>query len=143
TTLQVEYDIVGGAAPTFDIGFYRSADAVYGSDTFVSSITLTGTDLDPGHHSKTFTIGSGSGQVPLPGAGAADVNTDYYLLAVADPTNAVSEDDADPFAEDNTAAFAGAYHLPGGDVLVHGSDAADYFTLAGDATPATIFQDDF
>ena len=79
-------------------------------------------------------------QVPLPGAGAADPDEDYALLAVADPADAVAEDDADPTAEDNTAALAGAYHRPGGPVFVHGTGEADPITVrsVGTAVELTV-----
>jgi Ca2+-binding RTX toxin-like protein len=57
---------------------------------------------------------------------ANETNSDYYLLAVADVAGAVDEVDADPYNEDNTAAFHGAYNYPGAtNVFVHGTDSAD------------------
>src|SRR5205807_3948633 len=82
----------------------------------------------------TFTIGGGAGQVALPGAGLTDPAGNYYLLAVADPTDAIFETDTDPFNEDNTAVFAGAYHVAGGQVLAHDTTANDNITLTTGST---------
>ena len=41
----------------------------------------------------------------------------------------VAEQDADPFADDNTVAFTGAYHPLGGDVFYHGTDGDNRLTL--------------
>ena len=50
---------------------------------------------------------------------------DYHILAVADPLNTVTENDADPYGEDNTAVVVGVYHPTAGDVYVHGLVAND------------------
>lgn len=116
TQLTLNYQVT---APTSSlaIGFYRSVDAAFGGDTLLRTITLnTPDDLSVGAHTKTLTIGSGVGQVPLPGAGASEVASDYYLLAVANPTSPES---------DGVAVFSGVYHPAGGGVFIHGRDLAD------------------
>lgn len=125
-SLSVSYTIVDVAAP-FEIGFYRSANAVYeGFDNLLGTVRIDApADLTPGMHTRTFAIGNGTGQVPLPGAGSPDDDTEYYLLAVADPTNAIPEADARPFNEDNAALFQGVYHPAGGKVYVHGTPGDD------------------
>ena len=130
--LTVRYAVVGKAADPFALGFYRSADGAYDpADAALLSVDLTAAgDLAVGEHTKTFAVGLGAGQVPLPGLGAvADPGEDYALLAVADPANAVGEDDADPTAEDNTARLTGAYTAPGKPAFVHGTDGADAVTV--------------
>jgi PhoPQ-activated pathogenicity-related protein/Ca2+-binding RTX toxin-like protein len=127
TSLSVSYEIVTGLTGPFEIGFYRSADALFdGGDLALDSVVIEDTnDLTVGPHTKSFAIGPAAGQVALPGAGAAEVAADYFLLAVADPADLVAETDAQPFQEDNTAVFSGVYHAPGGDVLVHGRQSDD------------------
>ncbi len=120
TQLTLNYQVT---APTssLNIGFYRSADTVFGGDTLLRTINLNApADLSVGAHIKVLTIGSGVGQVPLPGAGAAEVASDYYLLAVANPTSPES---------DGVAVFSGVYHPVGGGVFVHGLDVADTITI--------------
>jgi hypothetical protein len=129
--LTLSYRIVNYPALPFRIGLYVSGDISFGGDTLVSSITLSNaSDLSQGLHTKMFTIGGGSGQVALPGAGAPDASGDYYLLAVADDTDAVPETDSDPYNGNNVAVFSGAYHVTGGGVFVQGSAANDTIILA-------------
>jgi hypothetical protein len=130
--VAVTYQIVGEDAPEFTLGFFRSADDQWnGDETPLGAFTISdAADLSVGAHTKVFALGAGAGQLPLPGAGAADVFTDYFLLAVADPSDEVAEDDADPHNEDNTAAFEGAYQLPRGPVMVHGGPGDDVIRLA-------------
>jgi ligand-binding sensor domain-containing protein/Ca2+-binding RTX toxin-like protein len=127
TSLSVTYEIVRGPVASFDIGFYRSWDQMYQNyDEQLATVTISdAADLTVGVHTETFTIGNGPGQVPLPGAGGTEDWGEYYLLAVADPANAVPEDDADPLHEDNTAVFSGVYHAPGSEVMVFGTFGAD------------------
>src|SRR5262249_33892146 len=100
-------------------------------DNPISTLSITDpADLTVGVHLLTFSIGAGAGQVALPGAGVLDLNSDYNLLAVADDQNAIAETDADPFNEDNMAAFEGVYHVPGGKVIVHGTEGDDDLSLA-------------
>jgi Ca2+-binding RTX toxin-like protein len=89
-----------------------------------------------GTHTRTFALGS---QVALPGAGAIEVETDYYLLVVADPADAILEADGDAFGEDNTAVFTGVYHPASGPVFAHGIPAGDTLVLSGGSTPALSF----
>lgn len=138
--LSVKYDILNGAVGAFEIGFYRSADNHFGGDTLLSAATINAAaDLSVGSHTKTFTIGSGAGQIKFPGVGAAENSKDYFILAVADHLKAVAEDDADPFNEDNTAAFFGLYHAAAGEVFVHGTqfDDTGKVTTAGANLHAT------
>ena len=88
---MLDYTIVGGPAPSFQVGFYRSTDATFGGDTLLDTVSITAaTDLTAGVHSKSFTIGTTGANVSLPGVGIAETDVDYHLLAVADPTNAAS-----------------------------------------------------
>src|SRR5262249_38792560 len=123
TGLVVSYEITGSdLTGPFDIAFYRSGDARFdASDGPALSVIQISDPLDfaQGVHTKTFTIGTGAGQVALPTAVASD-SGDYYLLAVADPADVVPEDDGDGANEDNTQILTGVYHLPGGGVFVHG-----------------------
>ncbi len=122
TTLSVTY-VIAGMIPAFDFGFFLSPDPVLDpSDTPMDTATISDpADLSVGVHTKTFTIGTGAGEIALPGAGVAETEGEYYLLVVADPEDAVEEPDADPVQEDNTVAFSGVYHPPGGEVYVHGT----------------------
>src|SRR5262249_17980554 len=132
SNVSVTYEIEHGSVGAFDIGFYRSTDTRWdGGDIALSTVHITAPpDLTLRVHTKTLALGTGPGQVALPGAGAADVDADYYLLAVADPTNAVANEGSDnPFTQDFVAAFAGAYHAAGSDVYIHGSDGADRVRL--------------
>jgi hypothetical protein len=125
--LALTYEIDHGGVAPFAIGFYRSADRLAGGgDALLSTVSVTAAgDLTASVHTRYFPLGTGAGQVALPGVGSADLNTDYYLLAVADPADAVAEGDDDPLKEDNTAVFVGAYHPAGGGVYVQGTDGAD------------------
>lgn len=125
--LQITYEIVG-TGEAFSLDFFLSADTTFdsGGDAYLSSVTIAAAaDLTEGTHQKVLTIGSKSNQVALPGVGRPEFMGTYYLLAVADSADLVAEDDLDPVAEDNTAVFRGAYHLPKGVVYVHGSSGDD------------------
>ena len=132
TTLSVTYQISGIITP-FAIGFYRSADATYdAADVALRSVNISDwSDLTPGVHTKSWTIGSATGQIPLPGAGATEVDTDYYVLAVADPTNAVPEVDASIPGANNVASLAGVYHAANGQLLIQGSQGVDNISFNG------------
>ncbi len=137
TTLTVSYNIANLAAPQFNIGLYRSDDDLFAGDLQLAMVTISlPADLTVGSHVKTFTIGTGVGQVPLPGAGATEVDTDYFLLASADPTNVILEGGgtADEY---NVAAITGAYHATTGAVMVQGGSAADTVSVSG-ATVVTV-----
>src|SRR5262249_25009583 len=120
TKLSVTCQVTGRAATPFTLGIYLSADSLYqATDQLLGSVVISNAaDLTLGAHTRTFTIGNGVGQIPLPGLGLSETNAQYSILAVADPTNQVAESDADPFNQDNTWVFAGAYHVAGGDVFV-------------------------
>ncbi len=139
STLTLTYEILNGSVTGpngFDVEFRRSTDALAdASDTILSKVSITNpNDLTIGQHTKTFTIGTTVGvQVQLPGAGASEVASDYFILAVADPNNSVAETDADPLNEDNTAAFVGAY-ATSSTIYLHGGPSADTATLTYPAT---------
>lgn len=130
-TLTVSYEIQNTAITVpLTLRFVQSADAVFsGADTLLSNVTISAAaDLTVGTHTKTFTIGTAAGQVKLPGAGATETTTDYFILAVADPTNSITEADSDPLHEDNTVSFVGAYSTTT-TILIHGGAANDTVTL--------------
>lgn len=129
--VSVRYEIVNEPAAAFQLEFFRSANNQWDAgDLRVSGVTISApADLSVGIHVKTFTVGTGAGKIALPGAGAADPPIDYFLLAAADAADQVAESDADPQNEDNTAAFQGAYHLPKGLVLVHGTQGDDVIVI--------------
>src|SRR6185295_1641889 len=83
TALTVQYQISKIAATgPLSFRFLRSTDLLSSSDDVVLSTLLTNAtaDLSLGLHTLNFTIGS---QVLLPGAGKPEVDTDYFILAVA------------------------------------------------------------
>jgi streptogramin lyase len=124
TTLTVTYEISGTAVSPFALDFYTSTDALYDAgDTPLSSVAVNApADLTVGLHVLTFTLGADINLV----SDANESDNDYYLLAVADVTDTVTETDAGPHNEDNTAVFHGAYIYPGPtNVFVHGTDSAD------------------
>src|SRR5262249_53899779 len=101
TQLTVTYQITtSDLAALFDLWFYRSNDAqLDNSDTVLGKATLSSAaDGTVGEHTKVFTIGGAAGQIALPGAGAAETNGDYHLLAVIDPANSVDAASADKTA---------------------------------------------
>lgn len=131
TTLTVNYEIQNTAVTgPVTLRFVQSADATFSAgDTTLSTVTISNAaDLTVGSHTKTFTIGTLTGQVKLPGAGSTEPTSDYFILAVADPTNAITEADSDPLNEDNTVAFVGAYSTTK-TILIHGGAADDVVTL--------------
>ncbi len=120
-------DTIVGPTDGFDMSVYRSSDGVVNAgDALMTTVRISEpTDLTPGPHTKSFTIGSAAGEIPLPGAGAPEVNSDYQMLFAADVLDQEIEDDADPLTEDNVARLTGVYHAPGGGVYVLGSAASD------------------
>lgn len=137
TTLTLTYEIIDLLAPVFEVGLYRSLDETFEGDTVLAKLTISDeADRTVGLHTTTWTIGSAPGQVPLPGVGAAEVNTDYFLLAVADPTDSVIESDTDDsgsVGENNVVAVSGVYHGAVSPVFVQGTAGADIVsvTLSG------------
>jgi Ca2+-binding RTX toxin-like protein len=138
--LIVTYQIAGRPVAPFTMGFYVSPNALYQpTDQFLASASISAAaDREQGVHTKTYTIGSGLGQIPLPGAGTAETDADYQIIAVADPANLIQETDVDPFNHNNTVVLTGAYHLTGGDILVQGSGQNDQITISADATAVTL-----
>jgi Ca2+-binding RTX toxin-like protein len=132
TTLSLTYDVVGVAAPTFSIGFYKSSDTQFGSDTLIKTVTISAAaDLTLGPHTKTWSTGTAATAIPLPGAGTTDTADDYYLIAVLDPADAVAETDTIGTNEDNVSVFSGIYYPGSGAVMIHGrEDAADTLTIS-------------
>jgi Ca2+-binding RTX toxin-like protein len=142
-SVTVAYQILNGPANAFDIGFYRSANTRFDNnsaiDPFLDSVSVSSAaDLAVGVHNLTFTLGAAAGQVALPGFGSAEVNSDYFILGVADALGAVTEDDADPSNEDNTLPVDGSYLTTTGSVFVHGTAAGDTITFAIAGTSATL-----
>lgn len=126
TGLNLTYQIKQGTAPAFAISFYRSSDAVLGAgDVMLGTVSVNGLAARTvGVHNRGLTIGLGG--VTLPGAGKAEVEADYFLLAVADSFNVVAE----TRESDNSAVLTGAYHVAGGDVYVHGQAGIDTVVIS-------------
>ncbi len=131
--LTVQYEILNSPlSGPFTLRFLQSTDGLAdGADTILSNVMISkAADLTVGTHTVNFTIGT---QVLLPGAGKSEVLTDYFLLAVADPTNAITENDNTPLNEDNTVAFVGAY-AASTTIFLHGGDESDTIMLTYPAT---------
>ncbi len=134
-TLTVTYEIANAAAPAFQLGVYTSADRLFGNDQQFAMLAISdAADLTVGSHTKTWSIGTAAGQIALPGAGRADLAGDYRLLVVADPADAIHEEDATGTQEDNVGVYAGAYGLANGPLMIQGSEANDQLTLSGSLT---------
>ena len=145
TTLAVTYEIDGVGMASFDVGVFLSNDGhLDPSDLQIAVATVSEAgELSAGLHTKTFAIGSGPGQIGLPGAGAAETDDDYYVLVVADPTDLVDEGDAHAFDEDNTQPLIGAYHPAGGDVYLHGTEGDDEISVSSGSLRVVINGDSF
>lgn len=133
TTLTVDYEILDTAVTgSMSLQFLQSTDDVAdGADAVLSTVTISDpADLTVGTHTLSFKIGT---QVLLPGAGKPEVATDYFLLAVADPTDAITEPDGDPLNEDNTKPFMGAYATSTG-IQAHTGSQSDTVTLTYPST---------
>jgi hypothetical protein len=127
---------VAHPVPSLNINVYRSALATFdASATLLGTISLTASsDLSAGTHTNTYAIGTGAGQMPLPGSAAtgllAETALDYNLIAVADPTNSIGQlNNSDGH---NVSVFSGAYEPATGAniVYVHGTQGSDTITLA-------------
>jgi Ca2+-binding RTX toxin-like protein len=123
-SMVLDFSITGATAKPFEVNVYRSTDAkITTTDTFLGKVYVTDVaDLLIGDHFKPFVVGS---EILLPGAGYPDTNDDYYLGAIANPNKKVP----DSSDKDNTAVFAGVYHVGAGPVMVHGGAAADTVTV--------------
>lgn len=120
TQLSLTYE-VREATPEFNVGFYRNSGSSLADAVLLDNAILSDpADLSLGVHVKNFTIGNGADQIALPGAGAAEVQQDYAIWAVAHPTIPDLE---------STAVFAGVYHAPLGDIFVHGRNSDDSITI--------------
>ncbi len=120
TQLSLTYEV---SEPTteFNVGFYRNSGSALADAVLLDIATLTNpTDLTLGVHVKNFTIGSGADQIALPGAGAAEIQQNYAIWAVANPTFPGLE---------SPVVFAGVYHAPLSDVFIHGRNIADSVTI--------------
>ena len=127
TGIAITYEIANGNVAPFSIDIFQSNDALMDNvDTLIGTLSPIPADRTVGVHTVNLTLGSG---ITLPGAGIADLNTDYRLLFTADSANLVDEPDVDPRNEDNTVAFAGVYHQPAGPVMAFGTDSADTLTV--------------
>lgn len=123
--VQVAYTLSGMGGAAFDLGFYASADTVFdGGDTLLSTYTVTDpADLTDGSHTLDLTLGADINLVTE----AMSPFFDHYILAVADPVDAVAETDE----TNNTGPFSGVYQYDPGplpaqtSVWVHGTDGAD------------------
>ena len=138
TTLTVQYQILNSAVTgPLSLRFLRSVDTLAdGADVVLSTVSISNAaDLTVGTHTVNFTIGTTIGsQVQLPGVGTlAEVATDYFILAVADPLDSIAEIDNAPLNEDNTVAFVGAYGTTTTKFL-HGGANNDAVTLTYPAT---------
>jgi ELWxxDGT repeat protein len=150
STASFTYEIVGAAVNSLELRVYRSLDAVFDAadsatpDTLLDGIVITdAADLTVGVHMKTVTIGTASADLSLPGVGRLEDDSDYHLIAVADPRNLIAEADADPFAEDNTAEFVGAYQVHAGSatqapIYVHGTSGDDDIQGAAGSLTLTL-----
>lgn len=135
TTLTLNYEIDFTSVSPFEIGIFRSADELAGDDQLLTTISIDlPADRDIGSHTKSWTIGSAPGNIALPGAGAVELDSDYFLLATLDPDNVIAELDLDAANEDNSRVFVGVYHAPASDVFVHGSTGSDTVTVNGSST---------
>jgi Ca2+-binding RTX toxin-like protein len=132
TALTLSYHI-DGTTKAFNIGLYRAAGATHVTgDVALGTVKVTdAADLTAGDHTITRTIGT---DVNLPGVGTAEIEDDYYILAVANPTGAAP----DTNKNDNTAVFSGDYHAAGGDVFVHGTAGDDTFTISPNGVSLSV-----
>lgn len=140
STASITYTISGGPVAPFDVRFVVSTDELLdGSDIELESFPIVDPiHLASGEHTFSLPIGARLAELPLPGMGAAEVAGDYFLLAVLDSQDVVFEKDANPIDEDNTVAFVGSYHAPGGKVYVHGGAGSDSIDLASGSVEVTI-----
>jgi len=123
-TLFVDYEILGRNLTSIEIGFFISLSTQHGEfDDLLKTVTLTTeSDLTIGTHTVAIPIGSGLNEVPFPGIGAPELSSDYHILAVIDPNNAIGELSEQ---SNNTVPLVGVYHAPGGGIYIHGSAGSD------------------
>jgi hypothetical protein len=135
--VTVTYQINGATVPSFTIAFVKSSSSEYvvGTPALSSVVVSNAADLTAGVHSKSYVLGVDMGLVTA----ALETDEDYYLLAVADVNNSVSEEDVDAVNEDNTAVFQGVYHQSAEPVFVHGSDSGDTIALTHSGGPVVTF----
>src|SRR5262249_43843399 len=106
TNLTVTYTInYYPVTVSFDVSFYQSADPNFGGDTLLGTFSISNpADWTVGVHAKTYTLGSGIGELTLPGFGSvAETDSDYHLLAVIDPSDVVPESFVGITDRDNTS----------------------------------------
>ncbi len=153
--VAVTYEVLDTPLPgAFQFQFLKSADTIAnlgagGDTTLGAAITLSQPmHRSLGMHTVFFTIGTTTdagteGAVALPGVGTAETDAnDYFILAVADPTNAIIEADVQPLNEDNTGSLVGAYRptATATQIFVHGGAAADTITLTYPALASGMIQ---
>ena len=92
-TLLVDYEILGRKMASAKIGSFTSLSTQHSEfDDLLKTVTLTtAADLTIGTHTVAIPIGGGTNEVPFPGAGTAELSSDYHIPAVIDPNNAVGE----------------------------------------------------
>jgi PKD repeat protein len=147
TTATVTYDILNAGLSQLVLGVFQSTDELFDPasgmtpDTQLDQFLITNAmDLTVGNHVLNFTIGTNPADLSLPGVGRTEVDSDYHLLVVADPTDLILEDDLvdvmNPlgmFREDNTAVMSGVYHVvvapaSTASIFIHGSLGNDTAT---------------
>ena len=127
--VSIRYEVPGAAVAPFELGIYRSNDGtVDAADTLLATLTAPNTSV--GIHSIHANIGTGVGEIPLPGAGAAELDTDYQLLVLADRTGAVAESSE----SNNTRHLTGAYVASGGILQFHGGAGPDNAVISSGGT---------
>ena len=106
STLSFPYDLRFGASGPLRVRFLKSTDKVIDvTDQALTTLTFTdAADLTVGRHTKSLTVGSLAGQVPLPGNGLPATTVDYYILAMLDPDDDLFELDVDSTSSDNLAS---------------------------------------
>ena len=139
TSLAVHYQILGGPVPAFEVGIYRSADPILdAADMRLDEAPISDpADLTAGCPHQDVTIGTGPGEIALPGA-ASRRRRRVLPVGRRRPANAVAELDADPVQEDNTAPLTGVYHPAGGDVFVQGTPGGDQITVSSGSLQVVV-----
>lgn len=130
--LVIDYEIEQEELPEFEFGVYLSddADASHTNDQLLQTVAVTAPALRTvGVHQLVLPPGNGVGEIPLPGAGTAERDTDYRLLVVGDPAGALPGAGRDNDQSDNTSPIEGVYRA-GGDVFVHGRAVNDSVSLS-------------
>ncbi|MBL8815498.1 MAG: M10 family metallopeptidase C-terminal domain-containing protein [Planctomyces sp.] len=138
STMTVTYTVVGNDVPAFELTFLKSANnLVDPGDQLLETIAISDPVLRTvGVHSVQLIIGSGAGEVSLPGTDTPDDELDYELLAVLNQNNSVIESDLVPL-EDNVARITGVYRA-GTSVFAYGGDGSESYVATKVTT--TLFR---